>query len=468
MAVPSARATPSTGDPHVLIVEDEPDAAQAMAALLRLEGCHTAIAHSLAEARQQLMLRVPDLVLLDIMLPDGSGMTLFEDRDEFRDLHVALMTGHASLETSIQALRLGAADYLIKPVSARQLKAVLARARQPGVKRIQISTLEANAGVEGRFGHLRGRAPVMQKVYAQIARVAGTAVSVLLVGESGVGKEVVAQTIHDLSRRRNAAFLPVNCGAISPQLIESELFGHEKGSFTGASRQHRGFFERANGGTLFLDEITEMPLDLQVRLLRVLETGTFMRVGSDELMETDVRILAATNRDPAKTVAQGRLREDLFYRLNVFQIIVPPLRERLDDVPLLAQHFLDLLNEREEASKTFDASALARLCTHPWRGNVRELRNVVQRAFIMAEGQVISAACIPFDPPGQAPAATGQSITVEVGCSLQDMERQLILATLEAMNGHKERAAAILGISHKTLYNRLREYGRDAVEPGKS
>ena len=468
MAVPSARATPSTGDPHVLIVEDEPDAAQAMAALLRLEGCHTAIAHSLAEARQQLMLRVPDLVLLDIMLPDGSGMTLFEDRDEFRDLHVALMTGHASLETSIQALRLGAADYLIKPVSARQLKAVLARARQPGVKRIQISTLEANAGVEGRFGHLRGRAPVMQKVYAQIARVAGTAVSVLLVGESGVGKEVVAQTIHDLSRRCTAAFLPVNCGAISPQLIESEMFGHEKGSFTGASRQHRGFFERANGGTLFLDEITEMPLDLQVRLLRVLETGTFMRVGSDELMETDVRILAATNRDPAKMVAQGRLREDLFYRLNVFQIIVPPLRERLEDVPLLAQHFLDLLNEREQASKTFDASGFARLCTHPWRGNVRELRNVVQRAFIMAEGKVISEACIPFDPPGQAPAATGQSITVQVGCSLQDMERQLILATLEAMNGHKERAASILGISHKTLYNRLREYGRDPAEAGKN
>jgi two-component system, NtrC family, response regulator AtoC len=301
---------------------------------------------------------------------------------------------------------------------------------------------------------------VMQLVYTQIGRVAGTAVTVFIVGESGAGKELVAQTIHDLSRRRKAQFLAVNCGAISPQLIESEMFGHEKGSFTGANRQHRGFFERANGGTLFLDEVTEMPPELQVKLLRVLETGTFMRVGSDELQETDVRIIAATNRDPAQAVATGKLREDLFYRLNVFQIRVPPLRDRLEDVELIALHFLDALNAREGGSRKLATCAIERLAQYAWPGNVRELRNVVQRAYIMADGESITAACIPFD----APVRSSQSVTVPVGTTVAEMERQLILATLDSVKGHKEKAAELLGISAKTLYNRLREYGREVSE----
>ena len=451
----------SRNEPFALIVEDERDAAQALAELARGEGFRTAIAGSLAEARQQVVLRTPDLVLLDLMLPDGSGMELFDEREELGNVEIVLMTGHASLETSIQALRLGAADYLLKPVSPRQLKAVLQRFRRPSEVRAEIAGLQHAADREGRFGHLRGRAPVMQLVYTQIGRVSGTAVTVFIIGESGAGKEVVAQTIHDLSRRRNAPFLAVNCGAISPQLIESEMFGHEKGSFTGANRQHKGFFERANGGTLFLDEVTEMPLDLQVKLLRVLETGTFMRVGSDETLETDVRIVAATNRDPAEAVARGRLREDLFYRLNVFQIRVPPLRDRLEDVALLAQHFLEALNTREGGARTLAASALEKLAHYSWPGNVRELRNVVQRACIMADGDTITADCIPFD----APPRPGQSITVHVGTTaVEQMERQLILATLDLVKGHKERAAELLGISQKTLYNRLREYGRESAE----
>jgi len=447
--------------PFALIVEDEPDAAYALAELVRGNGFRTAIAGSLAEAKQQLGLRTPDVVLLDLLLPDGSGMELFDSRESLGDVEIVLMTGHASLETSIQALRLGAVDYLIKPVSARQLEAVLTRVGRPVDARAELDGLRHVADEEGRFGHLRGRAEVMQTVYTQIGRVAGTAVTVLIVGESGSGKEVVAQTVHDLSRRRKAPFLAVNCGALSPQLIESEMFGHEKGSFTGANRQHKGFFERAHGGTLFLDEVTEMPPDLQVKLLRVLETGRFMRVGSDETIETDVRIVAATNREPTEAVARGKLREDLFYRLNVFQIRVPPLRDRCADVPLLAQHFLDKLNLREGEARSFALGALDKLERHAWPGNVRELRNVVQRAFIMADGDSITAACIPFD--SALVAASEPLVTVQVGTTVEQMERQLILATLDSVKGHKGRAAELLGVSQNTLYNRLRDYGREPV-----
>ena len=240
----------------------------------------------------------------------------------------------------------------------------------------------------------------MRRVYEQILRVSGTAVTVFITGESGSGKEVVARTVHDLSRRRARPFLAVNCGAISPHLIESEIFGHEKGSFTGADRQHQGFFERASGGTLFLDEITEMPLDLQVKLLRVLETGTFMRVGSTQVLETDVRMIAATNRPPLQAVAAGKLREDLLYRLNVFPIHLPPLRERADDIPLIAAHFLDEISRREGVAKHFAPAAVSRLCGYRWPGNVRELRNIVHRAYVMAVDNTIVDECL---PNGDAP-----------------------------------------------------------------
>ena len=299
--------------------------------------------------------------------------------------------------------------------------------------------------------------------------------SVFITGESGTGKEVVARTVHDLSRRRKQPFLAVNCGAISPNLIESEIFGHEKGSFTGADRQHQGFFERAHGGTLFLDEITEMPLELQVKLLRVLETGMFMRVGSTQSLESDVRVIAATNRSPDDAVRVGKLREDLMYRLNVFPIHMPPLRERAEDISLLAQHFLGGICEREGMKKRFSPAALARLEAYRWPGNVRELRNVVQRAFVMATGEVITDEWLPAESPPGAPAATtgahaeaapatGSSIVIKLGTSMADTERQLILATLAHYNNHKERTAAVLGVSLKTLYNRLKEYSADKVD----
>jgi len=449
---------------HALIVDDDADSAEMLATLLADEGLTAATAHTLAEARSQIVLQTPDLVLLDLNLPDGSGMSLFENESVRSSAEVVLITGHASLETSIEALRLGAADYLIKPVSVRQLKGILSRVAKPAVVEAEINSLQADARESARFGELRGRSEVMQRVYQQIGRVAPTAVSVLFTGESGTGKEVAARTVHELSRRRERPFLAVNCGAISPTLIESEMFGHEKGAFTGANRQHLGYFERANGGTLFLDEITEMPLDLQVKLLRVLETGTFMRVGALETLHSDVRVIAATNRNPERAVAEGKLREDLLYRLNVFPIDLPPLRARPDDIPLLAEHFLQQAIEREGEVKRLSPSAIEQLCAHAWPGNVRELRNAVYRSYIMASGPEIRESWL--SAAGVAPdtARNAQYVEIAIGSPLAEAERLLILAALTKFDGHKERTAAALGISLKTLYNRMKEYAVEVAE----
>jgi DNA-binding NtrC family response regulator len=444
--------------PHALVVDDDADTAEMMAALIAAEGFTVATAGSIAEARRQIVLQEPDVVLLDLMLPDGNGIDFVGSVNALSATEVVLITGHASVETSVQALRLGAADYLVKPINVKQLRGILSRVRRPSTLHADSENLMTMLEEEGHFGLLWGRSAPMRRVYEQIVRVSGTAVTVFITGESGSGKELVARTVHDLSRRRGRPFLGVNCGAISPNLIESEIFGHEKGSFTGAERQHQGFFERASGGTLFLDEITEMSLDLQVKLLRVLETGTFMRVGSMQTMETDVRLVAATNRDPLQAVAAGKLREDLLYRLNVFPIHMPSLRERADDVGLIATHFLDEISRREGQPKRFSPQALTRLAGYRWPGNVRELRNIVHRAYVMAEESTIVDERLPTtDAP--APATSGsQAISIDVGTSLAEIERIVTLATLEHFGRHKERTAAALGVSLKTLYNRLKEY----------
>lgn len=303
----------------------------------------------------------------------------------------------------------------------------------------------------------------MQNLYIQIERVAPTSATVFITGESGTGKELAAQTVHELSPRCTHPFVAVNCGAISPQLIESELFGHEKGSFTGASREHKGYFERAGGGTLFLDEITEMPAELQVKLLRVLETRAFRRVGSGREIEIDVRVIAATNRIPEEAVAAGKLREDLLYRLQVFPLYLPPLRERVEDVELLAGEYLDELNQAEHRRKSFSADALDLLKKYHWPGNVRELKNSIQRAFILADDLVEATgfALQSAQPCGEA----GPFLLVRVGSTVAEVERRLILATLDQCQGAKEKTADILGISLKTLYNRLHEYDSGHVLP---
>jgi DNA-binding NtrC family response regulator len=304
---------------------------------------------------------------------------------------------------------------------------------------------------------LLGTSPAMEQLYQQVIRVAATDATVLLVGESGTGKEVIATAIHLASTRAEKSFNAVNCGAIPPHLIEASLFGHEKGSFTGAVRQQVGYFENASGGTLFLDEITEMPIEMQVKLLRVLESGTFMRVGGDREVSIDVRLIAATNRDLDGAVKAGNLREDLMYRLAVFPMRIPPLRERGSDIELLAQHFLDLLNEEAKTNKTFSRASLDVIRSYSWPGNVRELKNVVHRAFILASDTLDVDDCI-SNFAARKPTEQDGCLNFFVGTPLADAQKEIILATLKHYSGNKRLTAETLGVSLKTLYNRLKEY----------
>ncbi len=440
--------------PHALAVDDDPNFLSALAELIEGQGFTTNVACTLRDARAQVSHRTPDVALVDLYLPDGSGIDLLKDLELGASTEVVLMTGHADVESAVQALRLGASDYLTKPLDIGRLKSILANVAsiQPAA---QTQTQTAEAPEVGRLGLLLGASGPMQALYEMLNRVAPTDASVFLVGESGTGKDLAAQTLHMLSRRSKAPFLPLNCGAISPTLIESELFGHERGSFTGAARRHKGYFERAHMGTLFLDEITEMPIELQVKLLRVLETGQVVRIGGDQPAEVDVRVIAASNRDPQKAVSEGKLREDLLYRLQVFPIQMPPLRERAEDVQLLADYFLGQLNERQGTDKVFTEESLDRLRTHSWPGNVRELKNVAHRAFIMADHE-ITPRCLPREVGGDFSSI--RSLNFQVGTSIEEVERRLIMATLDAHGGNKRKTADILGVSLKTLYNRLNTY----------
>jgi len=453
-----------------LIIDDDDDFCSSVAALIKREGFEAQVAGSLESARKSIADASPDLVLVDLQLPDGHGLELLDDLSPASDTEFVVVTGNGSVDTAVRAMRDGALDYLPKPFDPARLTGVLANvARMRGLKR-ELNGLRWQLRRLGRFGKLVGSSEPMQEVYNLIARVAPTNATVLVVGESGTGKELVAETVHELSRRKDKPLLAVNCGAVSPNLIESELFGHEKGSFTGADRRHIGYFERAAGGTLLLDEITEMNPELQVKLLRVLESGFFLRVGGNDPIEADVRIIAATNRSPSEAVASGKLREDLYYRLNVFTIQLPPLRERGEDIQSLSQHFLDELNGSEQTQKRWTPQALRALAERPWRGNVRELHNVVHQAFILADREIGAEAIQTLEAPvsnGKAPVVrtAANTLQVSVGSEIAVVEKQLILATLQHFEGDKKKAAQTLGISLKTLYNRLSVYraGSDGV-----
>jgi DNA-binding NtrC family response regulator len=348
-------------------------------------------------------------------------------------------------------------EYLTKPLDTKRFGRVLSGVRRTLALHEEVTELRENLRRLGRFGRLVGSCPSMQEVYDLISRVARTSSTVLITGETGTGKDLIAETIHGMSRRAEKPFVAVNCGAVQPTLIESELFGHESGSFTGATRTRKGLFEQAAGGTLFLDEITEMPRDLQVKLLRVLENRIIQRVGGNRQIPVDVRLVAATNRSPEKAVEEGQLREDLLYRLKVFPIRVPPLRERDGDLDLLASYFLEELNADAESPKRFAPDALDLVHSHDWPGNVRELRNVVERAFILASDE-ITGDQVQIERSSSA-RLSGSGLSIDVGISIAEAEKHLILATLDRLEGNKKRAAETLGISLKTLYNRLNSYG---------
>ncbi|HKZ74821.1 MAG TPA: sigma-54 dependent transcriptional regulator [Steroidobacteraceae bacterium] len=451
---------------HALIVDDDPDVVDWLQEVARMEGFTIARAHSLKEARIELGRQRPDVLLTDLRLPDGEGIELVRELEKPDATEVIVVTGHATVDSAVAALRAGASDYLVKPADLERVQAVLRHAKKTSALQHEIGELRDELRKLGRFGRILGSSPRMQQLYDQLGRVAPTSATALLIGESGTGKELAAHTIHELSRRRDAPFLPLNCGAVAPQLIESELFGHERGSFTGADRQHKGFFERANNGSIFLDEITEMPMELQVKLLRVLETGTFMRVGGTQQIASDVRVIAATNREPEGAVKDGKLREDLYHRLNVFPVRLPPLRERGTDIEQLAQFFLDDLNRIEGTNKTFSRDALVRLYQHNWPGNVRELKNFVQRAYIMADDIIEADSAVAETVPRAEDATT---IMIRVGTPLEEVERRVTMATLAYCGHVKRKAAEILGVSLKTLYNRLEVYGgREAQDAAAS
>ncbi len=448
----------------VLIVDDDQATSAGMADVIEEWGYEAEVAGNLKQAWKSLNDLVPDLAIVDLKLPDGSGMDLLRDvKEKFPDLPIVILTGHGTVDSAVKALKVGAEDYLTKPVDLPRLEVMLQTIEDKQEMRQEILELRRQLQKMGALGQLVGKSPAMQRLYEEIEMVANTDANVFIVGESGSGKEVVANTIHSLSRRKNKPFIAFNCGAISPTLIESEIFGHEKGAFTNAIKRREGYFEMAKGGTVFLDEITEMPADLQVKLLRVLEESKFRRVGGNEEIAIDARIIAASNRDPIKAIQDGKLREDLYYRLNVFPIDVPPLRERLEDIPVFAMFFLEKLNETEEKSiEKIDSEVLEVLSGYSWPGNVRELRNVINRAFIMARGDAITVDCLPEKLVGSGSSMRMSNITVSLGTPLEDVEKKLIQEALRAADGDARKAAELLGISARTFSTKAKKYGTGA------
>lgn len=444
--------------PHALLVDDDAGLEESLREVVEEEGFSFESAATLEIAREVVARRVPDLALIDVSLPDGDGFELLRDLEGTSATEVVLVSGGAGLDGCPERVT----DYLTKPVDLGHLRSILASVARRRELTTEVERLRAELRSLGRFGPLIGASSAMHAVYDQIARVAPTGAPVLLQGESGTGKALVARAVHDLSRRRRDAFVALDCGAVAPGLLEAEIFGHEHGAVPGTDRVHRGAIERAHGGTFFLDELTALPSELQLRLLRVLESGRLRRAGGESELPVDVRVLAATTRDPDDAVASGALRQDLLYRLRVATVRLPALRHRTGDVPLLAEHFLGALNRNEDAHKHLSRAAIDALRAYRWPGNVRELYNAVHAAFVLADGEIrpeVLPAAI-RDPVLAAAAATTGPPVVElrVGIPIAEAERRLILATLAACDGKKEKAALVLGISVKTLYNRLHEY----------
>ncbi|HEY8483374.1 MAG TPA: sigma-54 dependent transcriptional regulator [Longimicrobiales bacterium] len=449
----------------VLVVDDEPAVREVLSLRIEAWGPEVLVAADVEEAERIIAEHEPDIIISDIVLPDASGIELLSRlmrQDPERP--VILMTAHGTVDLAVEAMKQGARDFLSKPLDYAKLQSLLLAAaaeleRKDGIRALE-SRLERGAGL----GLLVGQSRPMRELYRLIELLATSEASAIITGESGTGKEVVARTIHELSRRRDGPFVAINAAAIPEGLIESELFGHEQGAFTGAIHSRPGCFELANDGTLFLDEIGEMPLSLQPKLLRILEDGHVRRLGGKKEIRVDVRVLAATNRNPLEAIREGRLREDLYYRLNVFELVVPPLRERTGDIPLLAQHFVRLANRKHgTAVDGLSEEAQAQLEAYAWPGNVRELRNVIERAVIVARRGWIETSHLPPYLRSNT-AGTEATIVLPVGITAAEAERRLILKTLELVGNNKAEAARRLGMDVKTLRNRLKTYAIEEPE----
>jgi DNA-binding NtrC family response regulator len=454
---------------RILIVDDEPVISESLSEMLEGWGYETAVA---SDGRQGLAVVeefLPSVVVSDVYMPHLDGFGLLR---EMRSLHpetaVILLTGQGTVEMALRAIQdEGAFHYLEKPIDFAKLRLVVERAVEYAEARRENLALRLQLRDRGAFGELVGASEPMRQVYALIEQVAPSSASVLLTGESGTGKELCARTIHNLSPRKNNAFVAINCSAIPETLMESELFGHERGAFTGAAARRLGCFELANGGTLLLDEISEMPVSLQAKLLRVLEDRRIRRLGGSQELSVDVRVLAATNRDPEEAVRNGAFREDLLYRLNVITVELPPLRGRKEDIPLLAQHLVAQLAERHgRPARLLSPQAVEALQSHSWPGNVRELRNVIERAVIICSGELIERHHLAPYPLEQRATTRGEdTLTVPVGTPIDEVERRMILRTLQKTDNNKTRAAELLQISLKTLHNKLRLYREQGLLP---
>jgi DNA-binding NtrC family response regulator len=454
---------------RVLVVDDEANARTALAELLKEEGYVVETAADGFKALGKLEDFEPDVVLTDLKMPGMDGLELLRKvREREAEAVVLVMTAFGAVETAVSAMKEGAADYLTKPLNMTELTLVLGREMERHRLRRETGMLRARLAERYSFENIIGSAPPMQEVFKTVSQVAGSRASVLITGESGTGKELIAAAIHQRSPRASGPFVKLHCAALAETILESELFGHERGSFTGAAGRREGRFFQANGGTLFLDEIGEVSPAVQVKLLRFLQEHEFERVGGNETIRVDVRVITATNRDLRAEVAKGRFREDLYYRLNVINIHMPSLRERSSDVPLLAMHFLrKYAGENGKTIEGFADDALARLGGYDWPGNVRELENVVERAVVLASGPRITAAEL---PPHILPSRDPSGIRIP-GSTLDEIERYAILKAMEATGGSTSKAADMLGISVRKIQYKLHEYqsapkaGGNAIAP---
>ncbi len=443
---------------RILVVDDESNARNALAEILKEEGFGVETAADGFKGLSRAADFGPDLVLTDLKMPGMDGIEFLRKlRDAEPDVAVVVMTAFGAVDTAVEAMRAGAADYLTKPLNTDELLVVLDRALEHRQLRRETTELKTQLAERYRFENIVGSSQEMQQVFKTVAQIAPSRATVLLTGESGTGKELVAAAIHHRSPRKDGPFVRLHCAALAENLLESELFGHERGSFTGADRRREGRFELADGGTLFLDEVGEIPVATQVKLLRVLQEHEFERVGGNETIRTDVRLIAATNQSLKKMVDAGTFREDLYYRLNVINLRMPALRERASDIPALATHFLQqYASENAKSVERISEDALSRLVNYDWPGNVRELENVIERAVVLAESSTIEPQQLPAEV---APTTDNGAAPHIPGSSMADVERFAILETLEAMGGSTTRAAEMLGISVRKIQYKLHEYG---------
>jgi two-component system response regulator HydG len=461
MAEPSVAGGVPDRPPRVLVIDDDQAHAEAVAEGLEIDGMPCTLASSGKLGLERMAESSFEAILTDLVMHDVDGLEVLREAGRLQpDAAVLLVTGHGSIETAVDAMRMGAADYITKPVRLPELRTRLARAVEN--KRLKRDNRELRRQLDKRFGFegIIGHSPAMQRVFDVLGQVSASSATVLITGESGTGKELVARAIHTNSPRKDEPFVAVNCAALSHGIIESELFGHVKGAFTGAIAAKEGVIVYADGGTLFLDEIGDMPLETQAKLLRVLETREVQPVGGNQVRKVDIRLVAATNRELRELVQQGKFREDLLFRVQVVAIHLPPLRERAGDVPMLLEHFIgELAREHGRTVRGITPEARALLMRHDWPGNVRELRNVIENMVLLARADLLEAVDVPETLRGSASVGRAQGHFELAGRTLAEMERALIEANLSLTGGNRQKAARILGMGERTLYRKIREYG---------